>query len=176
MNQIFAASLFVEAAVVGIICIIFLILFVVAGIKQILVMTVEINIMTHPLNVLSNEKPWYSEGLRFKCTECGQCCTGAPGYAWVTDEEIKAIADYLKITVKDFGKRYLRFAKGRYALVEKKNYDCIFLKDKKCHNLSCQTHTMPHIPLVDAKFSPQKHGKRRRYIVKEFPMKLLSFL
>lgn len=33
--MIYLASLFVEAAVVGIICIIFLILFVVAGIRQI---------------------------------------------------------------------------------------------------------------------------------------------
>jgi hypothetical protein len=36
MSFILAASLFVEAAVVGIVCIIFLILFVVAGIKQIM--------------------------------------------------------------------------------------------------------------------------------------------
>lgn len=36
MNPLFAASLFVEAAVVGVVCIIFLILFIVAGIKQIL--------------------------------------------------------------------------------------------------------------------------------------------
>lgn len=36
MNTFLAAGLFVEAAVVGIVCIIFLILFVVAGIKQIL--------------------------------------------------------------------------------------------------------------------------------------------
>lgn len=36
MFVILGAGLFVEAAVVGIICIIFLILFVVAGIKQIL--------------------------------------------------------------------------------------------------------------------------------------------
>lgn len=36
MHPILAASLFVEAAVVGIVCIIFLILFIVAGIKQIL--------------------------------------------------------------------------------------------------------------------------------------------
>jgi hypothetical protein len=36
MNEILAASLFVEAAVVGIVCVIFLILFVVAGIKQIM--------------------------------------------------------------------------------------------------------------------------------------------
>lgn len=33
---VIGASLFVEAAVVGIVCIVFLILFVVAGIKQIL--------------------------------------------------------------------------------------------------------------------------------------------
>jgi len=36
MINILAASLFVEAAVVGVVCIVFLILFVVAGIKQIL--------------------------------------------------------------------------------------------------------------------------------------------
>lgn len=36
INLLFAASLFVEAAVVGVVCVIFLILFVVAGIKQIL--------------------------------------------------------------------------------------------------------------------------------------------
>lgn len=36
MNLIVAASLFVEAAVVGVVCLVFLILFVVAGIKQIL--------------------------------------------------------------------------------------------------------------------------------------------
>lgn len=36
MNTILAASLFTEAAVVGIVCAVFLILFVVAGIRQIL--------------------------------------------------------------------------------------------------------------------------------------------
>ena len=27
---------------------------------------------------------WYRDGLRFECTRCGACCTGAPGYVWVT--------------------------------------------------------------------------------------------
>lgn len=36
MSNIIAAGLFVEAAVVGIVCIIFLCLFIVAGIRQIL--------------------------------------------------------------------------------------------------------------------------------------------
>jgi Fe-S-cluster containining protein len=79
------------------------------------------------------EEPWYSDGLRFKCTECGKCCTGSPGYVWVTEEEIKLIADHLKISVKDFSRRYLRRVHGQFSLIEKSTtYDCIFLKDKKC--------------------------------------------
>ena len=35
---------------------------------------------------------WYRDGLQFECTQCGNCCTGDPGYVWVTPEEIKAIA------------------------------------------------------------------------------------
>jgi Fe-S-cluster containining protein len=38
------------------------------------------------------DKPWYKEGLRFKCTACGDCCTGAPGFVWVNKEEMEALA------------------------------------------------------------------------------------
>ena len=88
--------------------------------------------MSHPLKMIQDKPVWYAEGLRFKCTECGQCCTGGPGYAWVTKEEIKTLAEHLGLSLKEFGKKYLRFVNGRYSLIEKKNYDCIFLKDKKC--------------------------------------------
>ena len=84
------------------------------------------------------EKTWYAEGLRFKCTECGQCCTGSPGYAWVTEEEIEAIANYLSISKEKFCQKYIRIVDGRFSLIEQrsptnpKDYDCVFLKDKKC--------------------------------------------
>ncbi len=80
------------------------------------------------------EEPWYKEGLRFQCTECGQCCTGAPGYVWVNEQEIAAMAEFLNISIDSFKKKYLRRRDNRYALVEKKsqNHDCVFLKDKKC--------------------------------------------
>jgi hypothetical protein len=39
-----------------------------------------------------DEHPWYKDGLRFTCTGCGDCCTGAPGYVWVNKEEIEALA------------------------------------------------------------------------------------
>lgn len=78
--------------------------------------------------------PWYKDGLRFKCTECGQCCTGSPGYVWVTEQEMLSMANLLNITIDLFKRKYVRQRNNRYALVEKKsqNNDCIFLKDKKC--------------------------------------------
>jgi len=43
-----------------------------------------------------SEQPWYHAGLRFKCTGCGDCCTGAPGYVWVNRDEIAALAARLE--------------------------------------------------------------------------------
>src|SRR5260370_17938696 len=40
-------------------------------------------------------EPWYKDGLRFTCTMCGDCCTGEPGYVWVDDDDLAAIADFL---------------------------------------------------------------------------------
>jgi Fe-S-cluster containining protein len=85
------------------------------------------------LHVLPESQPWYNEGLRFECTGCGKCCTGAPGYTWVNAQEVQAIADYLKMPVDQFVRRYLRKVGKRYSLVEfKQNYDCVFLKDQRC--------------------------------------------
>lgn len=50
--------------------------------------------------------PWYSDGLRFECTCCGQCCSGAPGYVLFTDDEAAKIAAHLCISIQDFLDRY----------------------------------------------------------------------
>ena len=80
------------------------------------------------------ESDWYKEGLHFKCTECGKCCTGAPGYVWVTREEIASMAAYLKVSIDDFVRKYIRQKDHRYALIEmrSRNYDCVFLHDNRC--------------------------------------------
>ncbi len=80
-----------------------------------------------------DDSPWYKNGLAFSCTECGQCCTGAPGYVWVSDEEIETMAAHLNLEVNQFSMRYLRRINGKLALVEmSKTYDCVFLKERKC--------------------------------------------
>tara|TARA_A100001015_G_scaffold321274_1_gene451152 strand:- start:438 stop:878 length:441 start_codon:yes stop_codon:yes gene_type:complete len=71
--------------------------------------------------------------LKFKCTGCGQCCTGSPGYVWLTEVDIQRIADKLNITKKYFLQKYTLNIAGRYSLKEiQPSYDCIFYKNKRC--------------------------------------------
>jgi Fe-S-cluster containining protein len=69
---------------------------------------------------------WYADGLAFRCTRCGKCCTGAPGYVWVSDDEIKDIAAYRGETVAETLALFTRRVGGKRSLREKPNNDCVF--------------------------------------------------
>jgi Fe-S-cluster containining protein len=71
-------------------------------------------------------EPWYKDGLRFRCTRCGHCCTGTPGFVWVNDEEIAAIAQYIGETVQRTTGLHTRPYDGERSLREKGNGDCVF--------------------------------------------------
>ena len=77
-------------------------------------------------------RPWYADGLHFQCTCCGNCCTGPPGYVWVTDAEIDKLAAHVGRPVEEFRKLHVRTVGGRFSLKERRNergeYDCVFLK------------------------------------------------
>src|SRR5882672_4752809 len=73
------------------------------------------------------EHAWYENGLRFRCTRCGNCCTGPPGYVWVNDAEIASIAEFRGETVEEVVGLYTRkVGRGEPSLREKPNGDCIF--------------------------------------------------
>lgn len=78
--------------------------------------------------------PWYRDGLRFSCTRCGNCCTGAPGNIWVSEDEIAALAQRVGLDATAFRARYTRTVRGRgVSLIEKQNNDCVFWqKGKGC--------------------------------------------
>jgi len=80
-------------------------------------------------------KPWYEDGLRFECTGCGDCCTGAEGYVWVNKAEIAAMAEEVNLPVDEFEKRYVREVGIRKSLIEYANGDCVFFdnKSRKCN-------------------------------------------
>ena len=76
--------------------------------------------------VAADKQPWFHEGLRFECTGCGDCCTGAPGYVWVNQEEIAALADQIGVGVEEFERKYVRRVGIRKSLIEFENGDCVF--------------------------------------------------
>jgi Fe-S-cluster containining protein len=81
-----------------------------------------------------NDSPWFKDGLRFQCTQCGDCCTGAPGYVWVNKSEIEALAAKLGIGIAEFERKYVRDVGVRKSLIEFANGDCVFFdgQTRKC--------------------------------------------
>jgi Fe-S-cluster containining protein len=79
----------------------------------------------------SEQEPWYRDGLNFTCTQCGNCCTGAPGVVWVDDAEIKAIADLTGKSTGEILLMHTRLYAGRRTLTEYANGDCTFFDPEK---------------------------------------------
>jgi len=70
---------------------------------------------------------WYANGLRFACTRCGNCCTGAPGAVRVGDEEVAGLARHLALPEAAFRARFTRALEdGATSLAERENGDCVF--------------------------------------------------
>jgi len=77
--------------------------------------------------------PWYRDGLAFSCTRCGKCCTGAPGFVWVNDEEIAAIAEFRGEPVEEVRGLYTRMARRGPTLRDNADGDCVFYdKNEGC--------------------------------------------
>ena len=79
--------------------------------------------------------PWYSTGLKFTCSQCGDCCTGAPGYVWVNNEEITALAQLVGMSLEQFEDQYVRRVGARKSLKEFPGGDCVFFdsQSRKCN-------------------------------------------
>ena len=87
---------------------------------------------------MSKSERWYAAGLHFECTECGECCSGpGEGVIWITQPEIRMLAEHLGVDEEELRQKYLRREGNRTTIVEDpETRDCIFLKQedglKKC--------------------------------------------
>jgi uncharacterized protein len=72
------------------------------------------------------EHTWYEDGLRFRCTRCGNCCTGPPGFVWVNEEELVGIAEFRGESMEQTKAVYTRQDGRERSLKEKANGDCVF--------------------------------------------------
>lgn len=78
-------------------------------------------------------EPWYADGLSFVCTGCGKCCTGASGSVYVSQADLKRLAEFLGMPAGKFAKQYTRSFLGRRALIDRpRSPDCVFLEGKAC--------------------------------------------
>jgi Fe-S-cluster containining protein len=92
-------------------------------------------------NVEFPAQPLRQEGYPFgfdagACAACGgACCRGESGYIWSKYDEIRQMAEFLELSVEDFGKMYLRKVGHRYSLTEKQigddDFACIFFDETK---------------------------------------------
>ena len=85
-----------------------------------------------------DEGVWYAKGLSFECTQCGHCCSGSPGYVWLTIEDMERMAEHMGLGFDDFTRTHVRRVGSRYSLVEKANYDCVFLTRDERGRAGCR--------------------------------------
>ncbi len=78
--------------------------------------------------------PWYRDGLQFECSQCGDCCSGDPGYVWVAENEIAAMSDQLGLEIDAFEKTFVRQVGRDKSLIEYPDGDCSLLdpQTRKC--------------------------------------------
>ncbi len=70
------------------------------------------------------------KGLRFRCTMCGNCCTGAPGTVMLDASARTALAKLLQLSEPDFVEQYTKPIDGGISLGERLTafgWDCVFL-------------------------------------------------
>jgi hypothetical protein len=83
------------------------------------------------------QRIWYEEGLRFSCTRCGRCCRDReePTYVFLEEDEICALAEFLRLTRKQFLERYCTWEEDGFVL-KKRPGACIFWDE----NLGCRVY------------------------------------
>lgn len=105
--------------------------------------------------------PWYSAGLRFECTRCGNCCTGEPGYVWLDANEIARIAEAVDLTEAEFKAVYTKKAPRGLTLREKSNGDCIFYdREKGCTIYSLRPKQCRTWPFWESNLASPKSWER----------------
>lgn len=76
---------------------------------------------------------FFDQGLRFGCTQCGGCCTGASGTVFMNAQESERIARHLGLELATFLERYAYPVKDGHSLREVgDNFACIFFRDERC--------------------------------------------
>ena len=112
--------------------------------------------------VNASSLPWYLGGLRFECTGCGGCCSGAPGFVWVGAGQIAVLAKAVGVSESEFERRYVRRVGVRRSLRERPDGDCVLLDaaSRKCTVYSVRPPQCRTWPFWDSNLESQESWAR----------------
>lgn len=79
---------------------------------------------------------FWTEGLRFSCTQCSHCCRHESGYVFLSPSDLSAISGFLRISDDECIEKYCRWVPFGFiehlSLREHHNRDCVFWQDGGC--------------------------------------------
>ena len=110
---------------------------------------------------------WYAAGLRFRCTQCGNCCTGPAGTVWFSRAEGAEMARIVGVDRKTFYERYARRVDGRWSLTEHETphgLDCVFLdRESRPGKAVCSIYEARPVQCRTWPFWPENLRSRRTW-------------
>ena len=81
-----------------------------------------------------SSKPWYHKGLRFGCTQCGNCCRnhGEYSFVYLMPSEVEAIAKHLGLSRRELLAKHCEKVDGAVT-IRTDSPACPFLQeDNRC--------------------------------------------
>ena len=114
---------------------------------------------------IEKEEPWFAEGLRFKCTGCGKCCTGSPGYVFLSPDDFQNLATHLSLSHEEFAANFTYKVDDKISLIDRPgSSECVFLKNNQCSVYEArpvQCRTFPWwIQILQTRAEWEEAGKR----------------
>jgi len=72
---------------------------------------------------------FWSNGLKFECRRCGNCCTFPGGTVYATEREFRRIAEFLDLPFEDFLREYTEVVDGYVSLISRPDGPCVLYED-----------------------------------------------
>lgn len=113
-----------------------------------------------------NQRPYFfDDGLYFTCQKCGACCVGDPGTIYVSEGEVKDLAQHFHISTAEFAQRYLYPFRDSYSIREDDQGRCLFF-DHGCTVYALRPHQCRTFPFW---FENLRSESRWREISRQCP-------
>jgi len=108
--------------------------------------------------------PWYKNGLRFQCRQCGACCSVDDAYVWVTAEDIKRLSAYFGMGEETFRRKYVKHVDGSTVLHEGDGTPCILFENNRCSAYPARPFQCRSFPFWRENIESEEHWREGTHV------------